>query len=78
MTPISPTTKGIDIYKQYYNILLFSYNNSIPEEITNLLAKKCAKITVNQVMDAMAKDYDAFNGENYEFWKAVKETIEGI
>ena len=55
------TKRGAELYKQYYNILLFSYNDNIPEEITRLLAKKCALISVKLVLESMTKEYDAFN-----------------
>jgi len=78
MTIISPTTKGFELYKQYYNILLFSQNDCIPPEISNILAKKFARIAAKQTLDALAKDYDAFNKDSYEFWKTVIDTIDSI
>ena len=72
------TKRGAELYKQYYNILLFSYNDNIPEEITRLLAKKCALISVKLVLESMTKEYDAFNGESYDYWKNVIKTIEGL
>ena len=78
MTIISATTKAHELYKQYYNILLFSYGNCITEDLTKMLAKKCSSIAVRQVLQSMSKDYDAFNKEEYEFWKLVIETIDEI
>lgn len=78
MTIITPTAKGHELYNKYYNILLFSYNDCIPEDITKILAKKCSTIAIRQVLDSMSKDYDAFNKDEYEFWKEVLNTIDEI
>lgn len=78
MTITTPTEKAVQIYSKYYNILLFSYNDNIPEHITKLLAKKCSTIAIREVLDSMSKEYDAFNGEGYEYWKAVIKTIDEL
>jgi hypothetical protein len=74
---MTPKEKAIEIYTKMYNEVYASYG-------TDFLAKQCALIAVNEVVDQwFGIDTYLANGQgelnpNYKYWLEVKQEIEKL
>jgi hypothetical protein len=62
---MTPKEKAIEIYTKMYNEIYTSY-------VTDFVAKQCAIIAVDQILEIIYSNYD------WEYWLEVKKDIEKL
>jgi hypothetical protein len=76
MTPKEKAEELVDVYR----LILIKSNTDAGEEILcTLLAKECALVAVDEVLDFMDRfDLDLEMKHQYKWWKEVKQEIEKL
>jgi hypothetical protein len=68
----SPKEKAKELFNQYYNLIQEIGGDLGHEILVSILAKHCALIAVEQILD------NDLNSEVYYYWEEVEEEINNL
>jgi hypothetical protein len=76
---MTPKEKAEDLFMIFVNNGMSQIKPVINRVIRKEMAKQCALITVNEILDSCPMYYEGFEYEsNLEYWQKVKQEIEKI
>jgi hypothetical protein len=76
---MTPKEKAEELVDEYRLVLIKSNTDAGEEILCTLLAKECALVAVDEILDFMDRfDLDFEMKHQHKWWKEVKEEIEKL